>query len=108
MGSPPSLARILVREGAPFAFVASVLARSPLTFPMGPSRSRGTETAASRSKEVKTMLYYAAVFFVIALIAALFGFGGIAVGAAGIAKVLFVVFLVVAVLSLLLGRRSTL
>ena len=27
------------------------------------------------------MLHYAAVFFVIALIAALFGFGGIAVGA---------------------------
>ena len=34
------------------------------------------------------MLYWAAVFFVIALIAALFGFGGIAVGAAEIAKVL--------------------
>ena len=29
------------------------------------------------------MLYYAAVFFVIALVAALFGFGGIAAGAAG-------------------------
>ena len=34
------------------------------------------------------MLHYAVVFFVIALIAALFGFGGIAVGAAEIAKVL--------------------
>ena len=32
------------------------------------------------------MLYYAIVFFVIALIAALFGFGGIAAGAAGIAR----------------------
>ena len=31
------------------------------------------------------MLYYAVVFFIIALIAALFGFGGIAAGAAGIA-----------------------
>ena len=31
------------------------------------------------------MLHYAVVFFVIALIAALFGFGGIAAGAAGIA-----------------------
>ena len=40
------------------------------------------------------MLHYAAVFFVIALIAALFGFGGIAVGAAEIAKFLFFVFLV--------------
>ena len=40
------------------------------------------------------MLYYAVVFFVIALIAAVFGFGGIAAGAAGIAKILFFVFLV--------------
>jgi uncharacterized membrane protein YtjA (UPF0391 family) len=31
------------------------------------------------------MLYYAVVFFIIALIAALFGFGGIAAGAAGVA-----------------------
>jgi len=38
------------------------------------------------------MLHYAVVFFVIALIAAFFGFGGIAVGAASIAKILFVVF----------------
>src|ERR1700730_18161671 len=53
------------------------------------------------------MLHYAVVFFVIALIAAFFGFGGIAVGAAGIAKVLFVVFLIGAVVSFLmsLGRR---
>ena len=40
------------------------------------------------------MLHYAVVFFVIALIAALFGFGGIAAGAAGIAKILFVVFII--------------
>ena len=32
------------------------------------------------------MLYYAALFFVIALIAALFGFGGVAAGAAEIAE----------------------
>jgi uncharacterized membrane protein YtjA (UPF0391 family) len=43
------------------------------------------------------MLHYAVVFFVIALIAALFGFGGLAAGAAGIAKVLFFVFLFLAV-----------
>ena len=44
-----------------------------------------------------TMLHYAVVFFVIALIAALFGFGGIASGAVGIAQILFVVFLVLAI-----------
>ena len=42
------------------------------------------------------MLHYAVVFLVIALIAALFGFGGIAAGAAEIAKILFVVFLILA------------
>ena len=53
------------------------------------------------------MLHYAVVFFVIALVAAFFGFGGIAVGAAGIAKVLFIVFLIGAIVSFLmsLGRR---
>ena len=38
------------------------------------------------------MLRYAVIFFVIALIAALFGFGGIAAGATEIAKILFFVF----------------
>ena len=50
------------------------------------------------------MLLYAVLFFVIALIAALFGFGGIAAGAAGIAKILFVVFLSLAVATFLFGR----
>ena len=49
------------------------------------------------------MLHYAIVFFVIALIAALFGFGGIAAGAAEIAKVLFFIFLVLFVVSLVVG-----
>jgi uncharacterized membrane protein YtjA (UPF0391 family) len=43
------------------------------------------------------MLHYAVVFFVIALIAALFGFTSIAAGASSIAQVLFVVFLILAV-----------
>jgi uncharacterized membrane protein YtjA (UPF0391 family) len=41
------------------------------------------------------MLHYAIVFFVIAIIAAVFGFTGIAAGAAEIAKILFYIFLVV-------------
>ncbi len=48
------------------------------------------------------MLYYALVFLVVALIAALFGFGGIATASAGIAKILFVVFLVLFVGTLIL------
>ena len=42
------------------------------------------------------MLHYAVVFFVIALIAALFGFGGIAAGASEIAKILFFIFIILA------------
>lgn len=49
------------------------------------------------------MLYYAALFFVVALVAALFGFGGIAAGAVEIAKILFFIFLVLFVVSLLFG-----
>ena len=46
------------------------------------------------------MLRWAIGFFIIALIAALFGFGGIATAAAGIAKLLFFLFLVLFVISL--------
>jgi uncharacterized membrane protein YtjA (UPF0391 family) len=55
------------------------------------------------------MLHYAVVFLVIALIAALFGFGGIAAGAVEIAKLLFFVFVAMAVVafivSLIRNRR---
>jgi uncharacterized membrane protein YtjA (UPF0391 family) len=59
--------------------------------------------AGTIATEEKAMLHYAAVFFVIALIAAVLGFGGLAAGAAGIAKILFFVFVVLAVGSFLVG-----
>lgn len=49
------------------------------------------------------MLYWAAAFFIIALIAALFGFSGIAVASVGIAKIIFFVFLVLFLISLVLA-----
>jgi len=49
------------------------------------------------------MLYYAAVFLIIALVAALLGFTGIAAGAVEIAKVLFFVFLLLFAASLIVG-----
>ena len=49
------------------------------------------------------MLRYAAIFFVIAIIAAVFGFGGIAAGAAEIEKVLFFIFVVIFLVTLLMG-----
>lgn len=54
------------------------------------------------------MMYWAVVFFVIAIVAAFFGFGGVASDAAGIGKTLFYIALIVFVVSLVLGisRRS--
>jgi len=53
------------------------------------------------------MLGWAVVFFIVAIVAAVFGFGGIAAASAGIAKILFFVFLVLFVISLVagLGKR---
>jgi uncharacterized membrane protein YtjA (UPF0391 family) len=55
------------------------------------------------------MLYWAAMFFVVALVAALLGFFGVATAAAGIAKILFYIFLVIFLVTLImgLGRRGT-
>jgi uncharacterized membrane protein YtjA (UPF0391 family) len=48
---------------------------------------------------------WAGLFFVLAIVAALFGFAGIVAAVAGVARVLFVVFLMLTGISLLLGRR---
>lgn len=50
------------------------------------------------------MLRWAVIFLVIAIIAAVLGFGGIAGTAVGIAKILFFVFLIIAVIMFLMGR----
>jgi uncharacterized membrane protein YtjA (UPF0391 family) len=54
------------------------------------------------------MLNWALGFFIIALVAAILGFGGIAVAAAGMAKILFFIFLVLFVVALVGGlvRRA--
>lgn len=55
------------------------------------------------------MLNLALVFLVIALIAALFGFGGVASASAGIAQALFFIFILLFVIALVVnavrGRR---
>lgn len=53
------------------------------------------------------MLRWAVLFLVIALIAALFGFGGVAGTSIVAAKILFFVFLVLFVVSLILGDRRS-
>lgn len=55
------------------------------------------------------MLSWALTFLVLALIAAVLGFGGIAGASVGIAKILFFAFLVLFLVSLIVPRfRSTL
>jgi uncharacterized membrane protein YtjA (UPF0391 family) len=49
------------------------------------------------------MLKWAAIFAVIALVAGLLGFGGIAGAAWGVAKLLFWVFIAIAVVLFILG-----
>lgn len=55
-----------------------------------------------------TMLRWAIVFFLIALLAAAFGFGGIAGEAAWMGKVLALVFLVLFIFGIVVGNRKTL
>jgi uncharacterized membrane protein YtjA (UPF0391 family) len=55
------------------------------------------------------MLYWALMFLVVALVAALFGFGGIASTATGIAQILFVIALVMFLITLVANfmRRNS-
>jgi uncharacterized membrane protein YtjA (UPF0391 family) len=71
---------------------------------------RGTPAARKEvnletSKERQDMLGWAVTFLIIALLAALLGFSGIAGTAVGLAKILFAVFLVLFLISVIFGRR---
>jgi uncharacterized membrane protein YtjA (UPF0391 family) len=49
------------------------------------------------------MLRWMLIFLLISVVAAIFGFGGIAAGAASVAKILFFIFVALFVISLLAG-----
>jgi uncharacterized membrane protein YtjA (UPF0391 family) len=71
------------------------------------SRRAGPSTDTNHKiKEVETMLGWAVTFLIIAIVAAVFGFGGIAAASAGIAKFLFFLFLVMCVIFFLFGWRG--
>jgi uncharacterized membrane protein YtjA (UPF0391 family) len=55
------------------------------------------------------MLYWSLLFLIVALVAAVFGFGGIASTAPGIAQILFVVAMVLFIVSLFanITRRNS-
>lgn len=59
--------------------------------------------AGSRPEKVNRMLNWALIFFIVAIVAAIFGFSGVAVAAAGFAKILFFLFLILFVISLVAG-----
>ena len=86
-----------------------LLAASYELSPDGPTVAapRAAARCCLRNRGI-AMLHYAVVFFVVALVAAVFGFTGIAAGAAGIAKILFVLFLIGAVVAFVMSvaRRS--
>jgi len=56
--------------------------------------------------EEGAMLRWAATFFVIAIVAALFGFTQIAGSAMDIAKILFFIFLVLAIIIFIFGKKA--
>src|SRR5215469_13558820 len=72
--------------------------------PLGSTEARSEPNRFGRG----SMLYWAVVFFVVAVIAAVLGFSGIALAAAGVAKILFVIFLVLFLISIIshLARRG--
>jgi len=56
-----------------------------------------------RKDKIMQILQWALIAFVVAVVAAIIGFGGITKGAASVAKFLFGLFLVVAVVLLIIG-----
>jgi len=88
---------------------ACVLTRIHIFAAARRSEAKGLADQRCASMGGTPMLYWAVVFLVIALVAALFGFGGIAAAAVGIAKFLFFLFVVIFVVLLVMGlmrRRS--
>ena len=90
----------------------------PTTAP-GPEADTGTEPAGCRHSACQlrfvskpnqeiVMLYWAAVFLVIGLVAMLLGAGGVAGLSMNIAWILFVVGIVMAIVFFVLGRRPKL
>src|SRR5690242_5844498 len=74
------------------------------------ANDRGYRTGAQMDEDTRIargrgiiMLRWAVIFLVVALVAAVFGFTGIATAAAGIAKFLFFLFLVVCLILFIAG-----
>jgi uncharacterized membrane protein YtjA (UPF0391 family) len=66
-----------------------------------------SEHLSSSSPGRLTMLHWSLIFLIIAIVAAIFGFTGIAGTSTEFAKILFVVFLVVWIISFIFGRKTS-
>jgi uncharacterized membrane protein YtjA (UPF0391 family) len=60
----------------------------------------------STFKLIKTMIRWTVILLVVAIIAAIFGFGGIAASAAYFAKIVFYIAIVLFLISLITGRSK--
>ena len=80
-------------QKVPYIFFGTSSIRAAFLF-------QASHPAALENLRRNVMLGWAITFLVIALIAAVFGFGGIASASAGIAQVLFFIFLILFVVAL--------
>jgi uncharacterized membrane protein YtjA (UPF0391 family) len=92
--------------------------RLAYSFSVEPTRAAGTGSRGGRKPAGAaetgefsgggSVLHYALVFFLVAIVAAVLGFGGVSVASAGIAKILFYMFLVIFLVTLVMGvaRRA--
>ena len=85
-----------MRTGAVARFIVTADARSAMA-----------PTLLNLDKEI-AMLNWAVVFFIIAIVAAIFGFSGVAGAAANIAWILAVIGIVLAIAFFVMGRRPPL
>lgn len=67
-------------------------------------RRASTQLATAFITNGQPMLGYAITFLILAIIAAVFSFGGVAATAATIARVLFLLFLSLTLVSIMFGR----
>lgn len=71
---------------------------------MLPVNGLSAQLPVARSLQIQVMLHYAIIFFVIALIAAVLGFGGVTGVAMEVGRILCILFVILAVISLFRGR----
>jgi uncharacterized membrane protein YtjA (UPF0391 family) len=70
---------------------------------LAPELKSGLSVALPQREPAMSLLKWALIFFLISLVAALFGFTGISAATAEIARVLFFIFVVIFLVLLVLG-----